>query len=110
MTLQISLNIASGLLLCGGGFFILVGGIGVLRMPDLYTRMHAASLTDSLAPILIIGGFVALGLIVVSVLFKISLGLWFSLAMVVFAGASIIYEASKMDQRYSEDQYVAASL
>ena len=29
---------------------------GALRMPDLYTRMHAASVTDSIAPILITGG------------------------------------------------------
>ena len=39
-----------------GGVFVLVGGIGALRMPDLYTRMHAASVTDSIGPILIISG------------------------------------------------------
>jgi multicomponent Na+:H+ antiporter subunit G len=50
------IDIASGLLLTLGGFFVLVGGIGALRMPDLYTRMHAASLTDSLGSILIICG------------------------------------------------------
>ena len=33
-----------------------LGGIGALRMPDLYTRMHAASLTDTMAAILILGG------------------------------------------------------
>jgi multicomponent Na+:H+ antiporter subunit G len=32
----------SWLLLAGGGFFVLVGGVGVMRMPDLYTRIHAA--------------------------------------------------------------------
>ena len=46
----------SWLLLTAGGFFVIVGGIGALRMPDLYTRMHAASVTDSIAPILIIAG------------------------------------------------------
>ena len=49
-------DIISWLLLTAGGFFIIVGGIGALRMPDLYTRMHAASVTDSIAPILIIAG------------------------------------------------------
>ncbi|MEZ9901042.1 Na+/H+ antiporter subunit G [Vibrio breoganii] len=29
--------------LCLGGLFVLVAGLGVLRMPDLYTRMHAAT-------------------------------------------------------------------
>ena len=50
------LDILSWLLLTTGGLFVLVGGIGALRMPDLYTRMHAASVTDSIAPILIIAG------------------------------------------------------
>ena len=43
------------MLLIGSGF-IITGGIGALRLPDLYTRMHAASLTDSMATILILGG------------------------------------------------------
>lgn len=39
-----------------GGIFVFIGGLGALRMPDLYTRMHAASVTDSIAPLLIISG------------------------------------------------------
>ena len=50
------INIASWVLMSVGGFFVFVGGIGALRMPDLYTRMHAASVTDSIAPMLIIAG------------------------------------------------------
>lgn len=50
------IDIISWLLLTVGGFFVIVGGIGALRMPDLYTRMHAASVTDSIAPVLIIAG------------------------------------------------------
>jgi multicomponent Na+:H+ antiporter subunit G len=38
----------SWFLLLAGGFFCIVGGIGLVRMPDLYTRMHAASVTDTL--------------------------------------------------------------
>ena len=30
-----------------GGGFCLIGGLGMLRMPDLYTRMHAAGLVDT---------------------------------------------------------------
>lgn len=58
MILATILDIASWLLMSAGGVFIIVGGIGALRMPDLYTRMHAASVTDSIAPILIIAGIV----------------------------------------------------
>ena len=36
-----------GLLLVGGAF-VFIGGLGVLRLPDLYTRLHAAGLTDTL--------------------------------------------------------------
>lgn len=54
--MNLVLDIASWILLTAGGLFVLVGGIGALRMPDLYTRMHAASVTDSLAAVLIIVG------------------------------------------------------
>jgi len=57
MTAQI-INIASFVLMTAGGFFVVVGGIGALRMPDVYTRMHAASVTDSIGPILIIAGLI----------------------------------------------------
>ena len=50
------LDIASWALLSIGGAFVFIGGVGALRMPDLYTRMHAASLTDSMGAALIIAG------------------------------------------------------
>lgn len=40
-----------------GSFFCVVGGIGLVRMPDFYTRMHAASVTDTLG-----AGFLLLGM------------------------------------------------
>ncbi len=55
---QLLIDVLSWILLSLGGFFVLVGGIGAIRMPDLYTRMHAASVTDSLGAILVIGGVV----------------------------------------------------
>ncbi len=54
--MEMLIDIISWLLMTSGGFFVLVGGIGALRMPNLYTRMHAASVTDSIGPILVIGG------------------------------------------------------
>jgi multicomponent Na+:H+ antiporter subunit G len=54
--MEMLLDILSWLLLTTGGVFVFIGGLGALRMPDLYTRMHAASVTDSIAPILIIVG------------------------------------------------------
>ena len=52
------IDIASWVLLTLGGIFVFIGGLGALRMPDLYTRMHAAGVTDSIAPVLIIFGLV----------------------------------------------------
>lgn len=48
-------------MLLGGSAFSLIGGLGLVRMPDLYTRMHAASLTDTLGAILILGGLMLQG-------------------------------------------------
>jgi len=44
--------------LVGGGFFCVVGAIGLLRMPDFYTRMHAASVIETLGAALILLGLV----------------------------------------------------
>jgi len=52
------IDMLSWLCLAGGGFFCLVGGIGLLRMPDFYTRMHAASVAETLG-----AGLILLGLL-----------------------------------------------
>ena len=49
---------ASTLCLACGGIFCVIGALGLIRMPDLYTRMHAASVTDTLG-----AGLILLGLI-----------------------------------------------
>ncbi len=54
--MNMALDVLSWLLLTSGGLAVLIGGIGALRMPDLYSRMHAASVTDSLGAILVIAG------------------------------------------------------
>lgn len=50
------LDLLSGALVLAGSLFVLAGGIGALRMPDFYTRIHGASLTDSMGPVLVLGG------------------------------------------------------
>lgn len=56
------------------------------------------------------GGIVALVLIVASVLFGFALGTFFSVAMVAFAGAAILYETSNILRHYPEDRHAAAAL
>ncbi|MCM2476521.1 monovalent cation/H(+) antiporter subunit G [Rhizobium sp. CG5] len=41
--MALAFALLTGLLILGGAFFALVASIGINRLPDLYTRMHAAS-------------------------------------------------------------------
>ncbi|WP_198673756.1 monovalent cation/H(+) antiporter subunit G [Algibacillus agarilyticus] len=55
-----------------GAFFSITGAIGLFRFPDFFTRVHAASITDSIATLLIIIGLILrtdFGLIAVKLLF-----------------------------------------
>jgi len=60
--------------------------------------------------IIVIGGFISLGLIVGGMIFGFDLGLWFSVGMVILASATILYQTSKLKDSYTTDQYVGASL
>lgn len=50
------IDLLSWLLLMAGSFFGISGGVGMLRFPDFYTRMHAAGVTDTLCAALILLG------------------------------------------------------
>jgi len=54
--MELVLDLVSWALLSAGGVFVLIGGIGALRMPNLYTRMHAASVTDTIGAALVLTG------------------------------------------------------
>ena len=51
-------DVASWACILIGVFFTLTGAFGMLRLPDVFTRMHAASITDSIGPILVLGGLI----------------------------------------------------
>lgn len=59
---------------------------------------------------LIIGFFIALGLILAGTIFGFNLGLWFSVGMVVLASGSILYSTHQIKNEYSTNQYVPAAL
>ena len=42
-------DVLSWVLLVGGGVLIVSGAVGLLRFPDFYTRLHAVSVTETLA-------------------------------------------------------------
>ncbi|MDH5672491.1 MAG: monovalent cation/H(+) antiporter subunit G [Myxococcales bacterium] len=54
--MEVALDALSWLLLGLGSFFCMVGGLGLLRLPDVYTRTHGAAITDTLGAGLILIG------------------------------------------------------
>ena len=58
--MNIAIEIVSAVSLLAGAFFAVVGCLGLLRMPDRYTRMHAASVTDTIGAGLILFGLLLL--------------------------------------------------
>lgn len=59
--MDIVITIVSGLFLLVGSFLCISGGIGLLRFPDFYTRMHAVGVTDTLG-----AGMILVGLMILS--------------------------------------------
>ncbi|KGJ98738.1 monovalent cation/H(+) antiporter subunit G [Thalassotalea sp. ND16A] len=54
--MDIVINFSSGLCLFIGSFLCVSGGIGILRFPDFYTRMHAVGVTGTLGAAMILIG------------------------------------------------------
>jgi hypothetical protein len=99
---------------------IYTNGLEVLKQAAIMTGVLFAGLTviaffsnrdfSFLRNVIVIGGFLSLGLIVVAAIFGFNLGLWFSLGIVIIASASILYETQKLKDVYTPNQYVGASL
>ena len=53
-----AIDALSWVLLVGGGAFCVIGALGLVRMPDFFTRMHAASVTDTLGAGLMLAGLI----------------------------------------------------
>lgn len=51
-------QIFSIFLIFAGAFFISVGSIGLIRLPDFYSRCHATGKADTLGLLLVISGFI----------------------------------------------------
>ena len=62
---DLALDILSWVLLAAGGALVVIGGIGIVRFPDVFTRSHAAGVTDT-------GGA---GLILIGLMLQVEPGL-----------------------------------
>lgn len=102
--LAIAISIEPGIVESAVGVTLL--GTAGLTAVALITRKDFSFLRG----ILIWGGILALVGIVASVLFGFELGTWFSVAMIGFAGAAVLYDTSNILHHYPEDRYVGAAL
>ncbi len=50
------IDILSWAMVLAGSFFVIIGAIGILRFPDFWSRLHAASVTESAGMILLLIG------------------------------------------------------
>jgi len=82
-----------------GGFFLLTGVVVVTRKDFSFLRSF-----------LVWGGIFGLVAIVCAVLFGFELGTWFSVAMVLLAGGSVLYTTSGVLRSYPPDADVAAAI
>ena len=80
----------SAVFLAAGAFFCLVGGIGLLRMPDFYTRMHAASVTETLG-----AGFMLIGLMLQAGLTLVAVKLLMIGLLILFASPTATHALAK---------------
>jgi FtsH-binding integral membrane protein len=81
-------------------------GFAGLTAVGLFTRKDLSFLR----PLLLWGGVMALVLIVAAVLFGLELGVWFSVAMIGIAGASILYQTQAILRTYPETAHVGAAV
>ena len=78
--IELFLDFTSAGLLAAGSIFVLIGAFGLIRLPDFYTRLHAAGITDTLgAELILLGLMFQAGLSLVTVkLILISLFIFFT--------------------------------
>jgi len=92
-----------------GLFFVLAGTLGVLRLPDFYTRLHAAGMTDTLgAELILIGLIIQSGFTQMSL--KLLLVAFFLLMTSPTATHAIAFAAHKAGLEPKLGKYKAPSI
>jgi multicomponent Na+:H+ antiporter subunit G len=88
--MDIVIIIISGLCLFVGSFLCVSGGIGLLRFPDFYTRMHAVGVTDTLG-----AGMILIGLMILSTDFLVFAKLVIVLLLTLLIGPTTSHVLAK---------------
>lgn len=102
--LALAQQTAPGVIDSAAGVTIL-GSVGLIA-----TAMITRKDFSFLRGMLVWGGMLAIVAIIGSLMFGFHLGTWFSVAMIGFAGAAVLYDTSNIMLHYPQDKYVAASM
>jgi len=85
-----AVDAVSWLCLLAGGLFCVIGAVGMLRMPDFYTRLHAASVIETLG-----GGLIMLGLLLQAGMTLVAVKLVIVALLVFFASPTATHALAK---------------
>ena len=96
------LDIISLVLLVLGGFFCITAGVGLIRMPDLYTRAHSASVLDTMG-----SGLVLLGLALQAPDYLVALKLLFIFFFLLVTSLAAVHALAQAVNVYGVDPKLA---
>lgn len=82
----LAVDLMSWACIVAGGFFTVAGAVGLVRMPELYTRMHAASVIDTLG-----AGLLCIGMMLQAGPTLVAVKLVFILALLFFIGPVVTH-------------------
>ena len=104
-TMTSAIYLTSYFFLVMGGIFCIIGGIGLLRMPDFFTRLHAASVIETLR-----AGFLLVGMMLQAGLSLITVKLIFIFLLIFFTSPTATHALAraakfkKIDQQNLHDE------
>lgn len=99
------IDVLSWACIVGGSVFSIVGAIGLVRMPEVFTRMHAASVIDTLG-----AGLLCIGMMLQAGLTLVTAKLVFILALLFFIGPVVTHALAQaalhagLEPRLDEDR------
>lgn len=92
--MTLALDILSAVLLAAGMVYVVSGGVGLLRFPDFYTRIHTTGVTDSAG-----AGLILAGLLLQSESFAVSIRLVIIVLFLWFTGPTATHTLAHAARR-----------
>ena len=84
------LDIISWILLLAGSILVLIGAFGIWRLPDFYTRLHPAGLTDTMG-----AGLILLGLLLQTETFMVGIKLLIITTFLLFTSPTTCHATAR---------------